>query len=764
MLMLMKKHLLLAGMALVLGGVSVLAQEIQPVKAVPYEWKNVPVVGGGFVDGIVFHPTAPGVRYCRTDMGGAYRWDASAECWIPLLDWIRLDESNLQGVESIAIDPQNPDNVYLACGTYTSSANGAILYSYDGGKNFTRVDIPFTMGGNENGRGNGERMMVDPQNGNIIYMGTRLHGLWRSTDKGQSWARVASFPDVTEAFNPADRASWGNRGSGIISVVYDAQGGGDARGTRDIYVAVSLMGRDNLFVSHDYGDSWQPVEGQPTQYRPTHMILSGDGQLVVTYGDTPGPSQMADGGVWKYELAKNKWTDISPVKLKAGEKAGFGYAAVSIDVNNPKHMIVSTHSLGGKHGYDSDEMFRSTDGGKRWKPIFKTGYEYDYSKAPYVKVAPLHWMFDIEIDPANADHAIFTTGFGGWETFNLSAVERREPVKWSIMSQGIEETVPLELYAPEQGARLISGIGDYGGFTHFDLNAPDPLGSHGKPHFGNTNGVTGAWLQQNLIVRVGTLFGHQPGGLTISYSEDGGKTWAQCASLPVDKARNGHIAVSADGTSWIWTPDRSDAYLTRDKGTTWQPCQGLPKDIRTIVDKMNPRRFYAVDAVNEILYSSEDGGATFRADTLDLTVKRMMRRGNAAPMNRGDQRGGQDRIYSTPGFEKDLWIAAYDGLYHSTARSGFDFKALDKVRTIYAFGFGKAKPGSNYPTLYIIGVINGQYGFFRSDDAATSWVRINDDTHQYGLVLHICGDMQEYGRVYIGTHGRGIVTGVPSAR
>jgi hypothetical protein len=110
-----------------------------------------------------------------------------------------------------------------------------------------------------------------------------------------------------------------------------------------------------------------------------------------------------------------------------------------------------------------------------------------------------------------------------------------------------------------------------------------------------------------------------------------------------------------------------------------------------------------------------------------------------------------------------LWIAAYDGLYHSTTRTGFDFRALDKVRTIYAFGFGKAKPGSNYPALYLIGVVNGQYGFFRSDDAAVSWMRINDDAHQYGLVLHICGDMQEYGRVYIGTHGRGIVTGVPSS-
>lgn len=758
----MKQHLLLAGIACILSCLPMHSQGIEPVKTVPYEWKNVPVVGGGFVDGIILHPTVPHVRYCRTDMGGAYRWDASTGRWIALMDWISLDESNLQGVESIAIDPQNADNVYIACGTYTSSTNGTILYSYDGGRTFSRVDVPFTMGGNENGRGNGERMMVDPQNGNIIYMGTRLHGLWRSIDKGQSWARVTSFPDVTESFDPADRGAWSNRGSGIISLAFDAQSSPDVRGTRDIYAAVSLMNRENLFVSHDFGESWQPVSGHPTQYRPTHMVLAGDNQLVLTYGDTPGPSQMEDGGVWKFDIRKGKWTDISPVKPSAGTKAGFGYAAVSVDVNNPKHLIVSTHCLGGKHGYHSDEMFRSTDGGKRWKPIFKTGHEYDYAKAPYVKVAPLHWMFDIEIDPANPEHALFTTGFGGWETFNLSAVERGEPVKWSILSEGIEETVPLELYAPAKGARLISGIGDYGGFTHFDLNRPNPLGSHANPHFGNTNGVSGAWLKQELIVRVGTLFGHQPGARPISYSEDGGRNWTMCTALPTEQARNGHIAVSADGSSWVWTPDRSDAFHTRDRGTTWQPCLGLPKNIRVIADKQNPQRFYAIDAVAEILYSSEDGGATFHADTLNLTVKRTRRTPSAQPAHRADPRGGQDRIYSTPSREKDLWIAAYDGLYHSTAKEGFDFRALDKVRTLYAFGFGKAKPGSDYPALYIIGVVNGQYGFFRSDDAAASWVRINDDAHQYGLVLHICGDMQEYGRVYIGTHGRGIVTGVPA--
>ena len=94
------------------------------------------MVGAGFVDGIVFHPTARGVRYARTDMGGAYRWDAGANRWMPMLDWMPFRDLNLMGVESIAVDPTDARKVYLACGTYTnpSTPDGAILRSSDGGR------------------------------------------------------------------------------------------------------------------------------------------------------------------------------------------------------------------------------------------------------------------------------------------------------------------------------------------------------------------------------------------------------------------------------------------------------------------------------------------------------------------------------------------------------------------------------------------------------------------------------------------------------
>ena len=251
--------------------INLLAQKasLQSVPVQPYKWKNVQIVGGGFVDGIVFHPKTKDIRYCRTDMGGAYRWDAGLQRWVSMLDWITYDDNNLVGVESIAVDPNDPQTVYLSCGTYTRSSNGAILYSNDGGLTFKRTDMPFTMGGNENGRGNGERMMVDPANSNIIYLGTRLDGLWRSTDKAQNWEKVSSFPDVKEIMpelpaNEAQRNPWANRpqGSGIIFVHFDENSAVKGKGSAVIYVGVSLMNRENLFVSYDHGKSWEAVPGQ----------------------------------------------------------------------------------------------------------------------------------------------------------------------------------------------------------------------------------------------------------------------------------------------------------------------------------------------------------------------------------------------------------------------------------------------------------------------------------------------------------------------
>ena len=76
-----------------------------------------------------------------------------------------------------------------------------------------------------------------------------------------------------------------------------------------------------------------------------------------------------------------------------------------------------------------------------------------------------------------------------------------------------------------------------------------------------------------------------------------------------------------------------------------------------------------------------------------------------------------------------------------------------------AIAFGKAAPGKSYPTAFIIGKINGVEGFYRSTDEGKTWVQINDAKTGFGTGERIEGDPRIFGRVYIGTNGRGVIYG-----
>lgn len=78
-----------------------------------YSWANVVTgVGGGFIPGIVFNPSEEGLVYARTDIGGVYRRNDDLT-WAPLLDWVANDDWDQWGIDAIATDPVDTNNLYL---------------------------------------------------------------------------------------------------------------------------------------------------------------------------------------------------------------------------------------------------------------------------------------------------------------------------------------------------------------------------------------------------------------------------------------------------------------------------------------------------------------------------------------------------------------------------------------------------------------------------------------------------------------------------
>ena len=104
------------------------------------------------------------------------------------------------------------------------------------------------------------------------------------------------------------------------------------------------------------------------------------------------------------------------------------------------------------HWKPHDEIFRSTNGGATWTQLWNDDTEWDHSSAPYTKSRNPHWMGVMEINPFNPDQVLFTTGYGIWSCVNATAADSGQPTRWVFLDRGLEETVPLALISPPEGA------------------------------------------------------------------------------------------------------------------------------------------------------------------------------------------------------------------------------------------------------------------------------------------------------------------------
>ncbi|MFJ8363702.1 WD40/YVTN/BNR-like repeat-containing protein [Streptomyces sp. NPDC093984] len=695
-----------------------------------YRWRNAAIGGTGFITGVLFHPSVRGLAYARTDIGGAYRWDDRAAHWTPLIDHMGWDDWNLLGVEAMAVDPAHPDRLYLALGTYTQSwaGNGAVLRSDDRGATWKRTDLNVKLGANEDGRGAGERLLVDPRNSDTLWLGTRHDGLLKSTDRGATWAAAPGFP-------PSPSAS----GQGVVLLVAVGRtvyaGWGDSDGSSA-----------NLYRTPD-GTTWEAVPGQPTGTAAKVPIRAAydrhTRELYVTYANAPGPNGQSDGSVHKLHTTSGKWTEVTPAKpggtASDGSADTFGYGGVAVDAQRPGTVVVSTNN----RWAEVDTLYRTTDGGRTWTSL-KDKAVLDVSETPFLTFGAGKpkfgwWIQALALDPHDSRHVVYGTGATLYGTRDLK--------NWAPQIRGLEETAVRQLISPPAGtAHLISACGDIGVLYHERLTASPSRGMATNPAFGTATGLAQATKKPSYVVRSG--WGDHGNG---AYSGDGGQTWAPFASQPATaKDAPGPIATNADGSVVLWTfvagdGTRYPAQRSADNGATWTEISTFPKGATPVADPVDPTRFYVFDADTGSVLVSTDGGLTFTEGATGLPL--------------GD---AQFKLVAAPGRSGDLWLSTkWNGLYRSTD-GGATFSKVSSCWASYVLGFGKAADGADYPAIYQVGSTESITAVYRSDDEARTWVRINDDAHQWGYIGDaITGDPRVYGRVYLATNGRGIQYGEP---
>jgi xyloglucan-specific exo-beta-1,4-glucanase len=687
-------------------------------QVVNYTWRNAPIGGGGFVTGIVTHP-ASGDRYCRTDVGGAYRWDAANNKWIQLLDWLNEAENGFVGVEALALDPQNPNTIYMLCGTsYINSGRTAILKSTDKGNTFTYTDVTskFKAHGNGGGRGNGERLVVDPKNSNIVFCGTRANGLWKSTDAGVTWYQA--WTGVTTTPNE----------NGICFVLFDPSGSVVNGASQTIYIGVSRTGGANIYKSINGGASFTDISAT-TDFMPHRAALQGT-TMYVTYADGAGPALNGDGKLYKLNTSSGAWTNVTPVHSK-----DYSYGGVSIDPTNVNRVIVSTCGMYWNNQFGTgwgDFVFISTNGGSSWTLKNGANATYDANGMEWSRGGAINWMDCIEFDQDNVNRVRV---IGGGGVFTCPDITATNP-SWKYDVIGMEETAFLDgISIP--GGPFISSFGDVTGFVHEPLTSYpstklSPVGGY------NNLSIAYAAANTNKVVRIANE------GNAVYYSNDKGATWTGAAT---NKGVSGRVAVNADGGTIVHCPGGSSTtYYTTNNGASWSACSGVAVgDAAPVADQVNSNYFYIYNPTNGQMFNSSNKGVSFSvagtpgASTANHPWESVL-------------------IRTVPGFEGHVWVPlGRNGLKYST-NYGSTYTTVANVSYCKSIGIGKTMPGASYPTVFIWGTVSGVTGLFRSTDQGVTWDRLNDDDHEFAGAVFLVGDMNVAGRVYMSAGGgRGII-------
>jgi hypothetical protein len=725
-------------------------------------WSSVKWGGGGYVTGLIYHPVNASLLYARTDVGGIYRWNASNSSWIPLTDGLGFGggEGRYHGVESLALDPTDDQKVYIATGdSVRNDVNGRLYISGNRGSTWTWVSLPFPVGGNDNGRAIGERLKLDPTNPSTMFYGTRTAGLWKSTDAGQTWAQVTGLSSTTIAGASSP--------IGVQHLMFDNSNVGGGATTWIMYAAIApdyanAAGlTSTLYKSVNGGFSWAPVPvpaGVSGFYVP-HMVRASDGHYYVAFNQNGGQGASGPGYVYKFGgVAHNETWSL----LKSSNSSGIG--GLSVHGAGPSARI----AVGMTGWSDTSKIIQvSDDNGLNWREI--------EAGMPHTDIGAndcLGWVEDVEIDPANRDRIMHIHGGGVCETANASS----STPTWSSKVNNLEETVTLAVVTPPAGAsyKLVNSGGDIGTWVQTDLATKPTKGPLSS--WSNGNSADLAWSDPQYIAAVmaDNANGHTGKGY---WSGDGGNSWASFATLPPNAATRSselnNIVVPARRTA-IWAVPDAVPYYTTNNGASWSatnlpaltPINGATRGYRLAADRKNPNKVYAYDSGGAWwnqwsdtahFWYSADGGKTFTERTAFKGTSPMV------------TFFGNTSIAVNPNAEGDIWLADGNAVYHSvdagvtwTKSTAFasvwGSNAWPDVQGATVVTLGKAAPGSAYSAaVYVVGVIGGKWGVWRSDDAGATWSRFNSDAHQFGGIGAMAGDWNTYGRIYVNGAGRGLL-------
>jgi photosystem II stability/assembly factor-like uncharacterized protein len=347
-------------------------------------WRSIGPLRAGRTKAATGVPSEPFTFYIGMVDGGVWKTTNAGRTWTPI-----FDSEPTGSIGSIAVAESDPNIVYVGSGeslpTRPDLSVGDGMYkSTDAGKTWTHLGLRDTQ---QIGR-----VAVDPKNPNRVFVAALGHpygpneerGIFRSSDGGQTFQKVLyrdentgakdvdidpSDPNIVYAVlyegrqGPWENAAWSGKGG-----IFKSTDGGstwkelktglpDAIGTAELAIAPSNPKRIYAYVTPyvERGIGGRGRSGVGGSTTLSAVVVPGRGQA----GGRTSPIYRSDDG-------GETWATVSD-DMRVGTS---NEASICVDPKNPDWLIVT-----------SQVTYQSEDGGRSWVPFKGApgGDDYQYA-------------------------------------------------------------------------------------------------------------------------------------------------------------------------------------------------------------------------------------------------------------------------------------------------------------------------------------------------------------------------------------------------
>ena len=370
----------LAVLALAISTTFAAHASVDPSLYQSLSWRLVGPFRGGRVLTVAGIPGDSRHFYFGAVDGGVWSTADAGRTWQPI-----FDSEKVGSIGALALAPSDPKTIYVGSGEAdmrSDIAHGNGMYkSTDGGKHWSHIGLTDTR--------QIASVLVDPRNPNVVFVAALGHaygpnaerGVFRSTDGGAHWSKVLFKDDNTGAIDLAFKPGDPNT---IYAALWQTR-----RPPWSVYPPSNGPG-SGLYVSHDGGSHWSPVQGNGFPAHPGRIgIAVAPSQPNRVYALVDAAA--GEGGLYRSDDGGTHWQHVT-ADQRIWQR-GWYFCRLTVDPKDADRVYVM-----------NTIVLRSDDGGKQFIALKGDPTGDDF-----------HQMW---IDPTNPDRQILGVDQGTLITLN----------------------------------------------------------------------------------------------------------------------------------------------------------------------------------------------------------------------------------------------------------------------------------------------------------------------------------------------------------